>query len=429
MLYKEVLEFLFSQLPMYQRTGKVAYKANLDNTHQLDDYFEHPHTSYKTIHIAGTNGKGSVSHALSSILQEAGYSVGLYTSPHLKDFRERIKINGICIPEKEVIDFIEKHQSFIQQLKPSFFEMTVAMAFQYFKKKMVDVAIIEVGLGGRLDSTNIINPECSVITNIGLDHVALLGDTIEKIAREKGGIIKPETPVIIGESNSLTESIFTEIAHENNAPIYFSDKDYSIPVAMNGIDGTQIFQVYKDKHLHYADLKLDLLGMYQQKNIKTVLKAIDVLMEKNFNIQTSHLYEGIGNVVKNTGLMGRWQILDANPAIICDTGHNQEGVQELVKQIAQTPYKSLHMVWGMVNDKDLNSILPLLPKQAQYYFAKPNIPRGLDAQILKMEAEKIGLSGETYPSIADALKKAKKNSSPNDLIFIGGSTFVVAEVI
>ena len=429
MQYKEVLDFLFSQLPMYQRTGAIAYKANLDNTHKLDTYFNHPHTKFKTIHVAGTNGKGSVSHSIASILYEAGYKVGLYTSPHLKDFRERIKINGICISENEVVDFVEKHQTFIAELQPSFFEMTVAMAFHYFEKQKVDVAVIEVGLGGRLDSTNIILPQCTVITNIGLDHTALLGDTIEKIAIEKAGTIKANTPVVIGETNETTKLIFDKIAQDNSAPIFYADKEYSIPVAMNGVDASQILQIYKDNVLHYPDLKLDLLGKYQQKNIKTILKTIDVLNVGNFKIARKDIYAGVNHVVANTGLMGRWQILGANPAIICDTGHNAEGVSELVEQLAHTPYKNLLMVWGMVNDKDIDKVLQILPKEADYYFAKADIPRGLDAELLKNQAQKYGLKGDNYLSVGEALRKAKKNAGPNDLIFIGGSTFIVAEVL
>lgn len=429
MQYKEVLDFLFSQLPMYQRTGAVAYKANLDNTYKLDTYFNHPHTKFKTIHVAGTNGKGSVSHSIASVLYEAGYKVGLYTSPHLKDFRERIKINGICISEAEVVDFVEKHQTFITELQPSFFEMTVAMAFHHFEKQKVDVAVIEVGLGGRLDSTNIIWPQCTVITNIGLDHTALLGDTIEKIAVEKAGTIKANTPVVIGETNEITKIIFDKIAQDNSAPIFYADKEYSIPVAMNGVDTSQILQIYKDNVLHYPDLKLDLLGKYQQKNMKTILQTIDILNEGSFKIGREDIYAGVSKVVANTGLMGRWQILGTNPKIVCDTGHNAEGVCELVEQILQTPFKKLHMVWGMVNDKDINKVLQLLPKNANYYFAKADIPRGLDAEKLKNEAQKYGLKGENYLSVAEALSKAKKNARPNDLIFIGGSTFVVAEVL
>ena len=429
MQYKEVLDFLFAQLPMYQRTGAAAYKANLDNTHKLDTYFNHPHTKFKTIHVAGTNGKGSVSHGIASVLYEAGYKVGLYTSPHLKDFRERIKINGVCISEDEVVDFVGEHQSLIKEVQPSFFEMTVAMAFQYFEKQKVDVAVIEVGLGGRLDSTNIILPQCTVITNIGLDHTALLGDTIEKIAVEKAGTIKGNTPVVIGESHEITKAIFDKIAKDNFAAIFYADKEYSVPVAMNGVDASQILQVYKNNVLQYPNLKLDLLGKYQQKNIKTILKTIDVLNEGNFEIGRKDIYAGVNNVVANTGLMGRWQILGANPAIICDTGHNAEGVAELVEQIAQTPYKKLHMVWGMVNDKDIGKVLQMLPKDADYYFAKADIPRGLDAEQLKNEAKKHGLMGDDYPSVAEALRKAKKNAHSNDLIFIGGSTFIVAEVL
>ncbi len=429
MQYKEVLDFLFSQLPMYQRTGAVAYKANLDNTHKLDVYFNYPHTKFKTIHVAGTNGKGSVSHSIASVLYEAGYKVGLYTSPHLKDFRERIKINGICISESEVVDFVEKHQTFITELQPSFFEMTVAMAFHHFEKQKVDVAVIEVGLGGRLDSTNIISPQCTVITNIGLDHTALLGDTIEKIAFEKAGTIKANAPVVIGETNEITKIIFDKIAQDNSAPIFYADKEYSIPVAMNGVDTSQILQIYKNNVLHYPDLKLDLLGKYQKKNMKTILQTIDILNEGNFKIGREEIYAGVSKVVANTGLMGRWQILGANPKIVCDTGHNAEGVIELVEQIAQTPYEKLHMVWGMVNDKDINKVLQLLPKNAKYYFAKADIPRGLDAEKLKSEAQKHGLRGDNYLSVAEAFRKAKKNAGPNDLIFIGGSTFIVAEVL
>lgn len=429
MQYKEVLDFLFSQLPMYQRAGAVAYKANLDNTHKLDVYFNHPHTKFKTIHVAGTNGKGSVSHSIASVLYEAGYKVGLYTSPHLKDFRERIKINGICISESEVVDFVEKHQTFITELQPSFFEMTVAMAFHHFEKQKVDVAVIEVGLGGRLDSTNIISPQCTVITNIGLDHTALLGDTVEKIAFEKAGTIKANAPVVIGETNEITKIIFDKIAQDNSAPIFYADKEYSIPVAMNGVDTSQILQIYKNNVLHYPDLKLDLLGKYQQKNMKTILQTIDILNEGNFKIGREEIYAGVSKVVANTGLMGRWQILGANPKIVCDTGHNAEGVIELVEQIAQTPYEKLHMVWGMVNDKDINKVLQLLPKNANYYFAKADIPRGLDAEKLKSEAQKHGLRGDNCLTVAEAFRKAKINAEPNDLIFIGGSTFIVAEVL
>ncbi|MCW3787496.1 bifunctional folylpolyglutamate synthase/dihydrofolate synthase [Plebeiibacterium sediminum] len=429
MTYQEVLEFMFSQLPMYQRSGKAAYKANLDNTLKLDEYFNHPHQKFKTIHVAGTNGKGSVSHSLASVLHTAGYKVGLYTSPHLKDFRERIKINGTCIPEPDVIAFISENQKMIEDVKPSFFEMTVAMAFDYFAKSNVDIAVIEVGLGGRLDSTNIILPECSVITNIGLDHIALLGNTIDLIAREKAGIIKAGVHVVIGEHNDVTKPIFESVAINNNAPIYFASDEFDIPVAMRSVDNKQVFQVYKNDQCVYENLQLDLLGIYQKKNLKTILQTIEVLKEKKFAISKDDIFKGLKNVVKNTGLLGRWQILGANPAIICDTGHNEDGVKEIVAQLSNTAFKKLHIIWGMVNDKDINSVLALLPKNAQYYFVKPNIPRGLEAKELKKVAEKYGLSGNDYIDISEAIKKSKKNASSNDLIFIGGSTFVVADVV
>ncbi len=429
MTYQEVLEFMFSQLPMYQRSGKTAYKANLENTLKLDEYFRHPHQNYKTIHVAGTNGKGSVSHCLASVLQTSGLKVGLYTSPHLKDFRERIKINGTCISEEDVIQFISKHQKMIEDVQPSFFEMTVAMAFEYFAQNNIDVAVVEVGLGGRLDSTNIIMPECSVITNIGLDHTALLGDTAALIAREKAGVIKAGIPVVIGEHNEITKPIFDSIALDRKAPISYASTEYDIPVAMLSIDSKQVFQVYKDEKLVFENLTLDLLGLYQKKNLKTVIKVIEVLVNKGFSITDENVFDGLSQVVKNTGLLGRWQILDANPAIICDTGHNEDGVKDIVEQLKNTAFQKLHVIWGMVNDKDITAVLRLLPKEAQYYFVKPNIPRGLEAQLLKKEAEKYKLIGNEYASIEEAKKNAKKNASSNDLIFIGGSTFVVAEVV
>ncbi len=428
MEYNEVLDFLFSQLPMYQRSGKVAYKANLDNTLKLDKYFNHPHMQFKVVHVAGTNGKGSVSHCLASVIQEAGYKVGLYTSPHLKDFRERIKINGNCISESEVINFVENHKDIINEIKPSFFEMTVAMAFHYFATEKIDIAVVEVGLGGRLDSTNIVSPVCSVITNIGLDHTALLGDTYEKIATEKAGIIKKEIPVIIGETDNRTKKIFDNVANNNKSTILYADQVFDIHVAMSGIDGTQVLQVYKRNKLVYENLKLDLLGKYQQSNVKTVLQTIELLSE-SLKININHIYKGLGNVVKNTGIMGRWQILNTNPVIICDTAHNVEGVKHIIEQLSQTAYKKLHIVLGMVNDKDITRVLKLLPPNATYYFTQAKIPRAMDALELKNVAMKEGLKGENYNSVVLALEEAKKKSGVNDLIFIGGSTFVVAEII
>ncbi len=427
--YKETLDFLFNQLPMYQRVGKAAYKADLFTTQKLDDYFNHPHRSYKTIHVAGTNGKGSVSHCIASVLQEAGYKVGLYTSPHLKDFRERIKVNGSMIRQEAVVDFVENHSEIIEELKPSFFEMSVAMAFDYFKTEEVDVAIMEVGMGGRLDSTNIISPELSVITNIGLDHTAFLGNTLEKVAGEKAGIIKPDIPVVIGQTQKETSPVFKAIATERSAPIEFADQKYTIPYATLSIDERQVFQLYNKEGLIYSDVKLDLLGRYQLKNAITIIVSVEKLRDLGFRISQSNIYDGLNNVVVNTGLLGRWQYLGYNPRIICDTGHNKDGVEELVKQIEITPHQALHFVLGMVDDKDHSAILDLLPKNAIYYFTRAAIPRSMEAEKLELLASEHGLKGYAYLNPKCALEAAKKNAGANDLIFIGGSTFVVADVL
>lgn len=429
MTYQETLDFLFSQLPMYQRIGKAAYKADLETTLKLDAAFENPHKTYKTIHVAGTNGKGSVSHSLASVLQEAGYKVGLYTSPHLRDFRERIRINGHMITENAVIQFVENNQSLLDDLKPSFFEMTVAMAFDYFREKAVDVAVIEVGMGGRLDSTNIIEPEVSVITNIGMDHTAFLGTTKEEIAGEKGGIIKANVPLVIGQTQSETQNIFRKEADKKGTTIEFADQKYHISVATNSVDEQQILQVYQNETLLFPDLRLGLLGQYQQKNVLTVLCAIDQMKGKGFEISKHDIYKGLEKVNENTGMLGRWHYLGFNPRIICDTGHNQDGIEAIVKQIENTAHQKLHFILGMVNDKDHDSVLNLLPKNAQYYFTRASIPRSLAEDELKLRAEKHGLHGETYENPMLALAAAKKNADGNDLIFIGGSTFVVADVL
>jgi len=429
MNYKETLDFLFGQLPMYQRIGKAAYKADLETTLALDKYFNHPHKNYKTIHVAGTNGKGSVSHCIASVLQEAGYKVGLYTSPHLKDFRERVRINGEEITEEAVIEFVDGHQDIIRKLQPSFFEMSVAMAFDYFSKEEVDVAVVEVGMGGRLDSTNIISPELSVITNIGKDHTAFLGNSLGAIAKEKAGIIKKDVPLIIGQTQVETEKVFIETAKEQGAPIQFADKNMNVPYATLSIDQKQVFQVYGNNAVLYADLKLDLLGSYQQKNIVTALSAINELRKNGFEISIDQLYAGLACVVANTGLIGRWQYLGYNPQIICDTGHNMDGIQLIVEQLRNTPHKKLHIVLGMVNDKDHAAVLELLPKKAEYYFTKASIPRSLNEKALMEMAEKVGLKGEAYSDVSQALKNAQKNAGANDLIFIGGSTFIVADVL
>ena len=391
---------------MYQRQGASAYRKDLTNTILLTEYLGNPHKNVKTIHIAGTNGKGSTSNMLASVLQEAGYKVGLYTSPHLRDFRERIKINGQDIPEDYVVDFFKKHKSFFEENDLSFFEMTVGLAFEYFDKEKVDVAIIEVGMGGRLDSTNIITPLASVITNIGLDHTQFLGNTLPEIASEKAGIIKKNIPVVIGEYTTETQPIFENKAKENESEIYFaSDLIQQTPPS-------------------------DLVGVYQEKNKKTVLQTIRVLQSKNyFSISDKAIQNGFLNVAKNTGFMGRWQVLQHNPKIICDTAHNTHGLEIVIEQLSKEKYTNLHIVLGAVNDKDLDSVLPLFPKKATYYFCKPDVPRGLEASVLQEKAKEFSLFGESYISIAEAFQKAKQQALPTDLIFVGGSTFVVAEVL
>ena len=390
---------------MYQRVGQSAYKADLSATITLANYLNNPEKSFKSVHVAGTNGKGSTSHMIASVFQEAGYKTGLYTSPHLRDFRERIKINGNMIPEEYVSGFIQRHKPYFESNQLSFFEMTVGLAFDYFREEEVDIAIIEVGMGGRLDSTNIISPEVSVITNIGLDHTKFLGDTLEKVAFEKAGIIKENIPVVIGEAVSETENVFRRIAVEKNSAIEFAE----------AIDSSNYFS--------------DLKGIYQQKNIKTVLSALKTLQNRGWEISEENIQNGLLNTVKNTGLMGRWQILNKSPKVICDTGHNKEGLKLVLKQLQNEDYQNLHIVLGVVNDKDLESVLPLFPVNATYYFCKPNIPRGLDASLLFSQARGFGLKGDDYFSVNSAFEAAKTAALKDDLIFIGGSTFVVAEVI
>jgi len=390
---------------MYQREGASAYKADLSNTIKLVNYLGNPQNDFKSLHIAGTNGKGSTSHMMASVFQEAGYKVGLYTSPHLKDFRERIKINGKLIAEENVVHFIEKHQSFFLQNQLSFFEMTVGMAFDFFKNEKVDIAVIEVGLGGRLDSTNIIKPEIAVITNIGLDHTRFLGDTITKIAHEKAGVIKTETPVVIGEYTEETKAIFLSKSKEKNSPILFAE-DISTP-----------------------KLELDLLGDYQLKNSQTAYVALSVLKKMGWKLSKETIQAGLKKVVDNTGLAGRWQILNYSPKVICDTAHNREGLSLVIKQLNTVSYDQLHIVFGVVDDKNLDTILPLFPKNAIYYFCKPNVVRGLDEEELKQKALLYSLLGQTYSSVNDAYQKSFLAAAKNDLIFVGGSTFVVAEVL
>lgn len=408
MTYTETLEWMFAQLPMYQKIGGAAYKKDLQATLKLMDYLNHPENGFKSIHIAGTNGKGSVSHMLASVFQEAGYKTGLYTSPHLKDFRERVKINGKMISENAVTNFINSHASFLHANQLSFFEMTVGMAFEYFRNEKVDIAIIETGMGGRLDSTNVIKPEVSVITNIGLDHTQFLGNSRSEIAAEKAGIIKYKKPVVIGEKNEETLPVFIKIAQEKEATLIIAEDDES-------------FQK--------EEVILDLKGDYQQKNLKTVLSTIKVLQDSNWKLNQADILTGLANVVKNTGLSGRWQELQNNPKVICDTGHNKEGILWVVNQLKKEKYRKLHIVLGVVSDKDLNQILPLFPKDAIYYFCKPDIPRGMPAELLEKSARSFLLEGKSYESVQVAYQTALKQADAEDLIFVGGSTFVVAEVV
>ncbi|MCY1720915.1 bifunctional folylpolyglutamate synthase/dihydrofolate synthase [Prolixibacteraceae bacterium Z1-6] len=429
--YAATLEYLFGQLPMFQRSGPAAYKNNLDNTIQLDSLYGNPHRKFKTIHVAGTNGKGSVAHMLASVLQSAGYKTGLYTSPHLKDFRERIRINGEMMPESEVVSWVENYRinNDLWKIEPSFFELTVAMAFDYFARKEVDFAVVEVGLGGRLDSTNIISPEVSVITNIGLDHTNLLGETLEEIAGEKAGIVKTNVPVVIGTTQNETVEVFRKTAEQKSTDIYFADQEFEVVYSTLGMDGKQNLKVKKNGMSVLPDLKLDLLGVYQHKNIPAVLKAVELLNEKGIKISDASLYEGLANVSEKSGLLGRWQILGNNPLVVCDTGHNEDGIKAVVEQINNTAYKSLHIVFGTVADKNPDKVLALLPQNAQYYFVRANLPRAMDENELLTRAGEIGLKGDSYTSVTQGVAEAKANADKNDFIFIGGSTFVVAEIL
>jgi dihydrofolate synthase/folylpolyglutamate synthase len=426
MNYQETIEFLFSQLPMYQRVGKAAYKANLDNTLALDAHFSHPHKKFKTIHVAGTNGKGSVSHMLSSIMQEAGLKTGLYTSPHLVDFRERIKINGEVISENEVVRFVDENKIILEKLKPSFFEMTVAMAFNYFAEQNVDVAIIEVGLGGRLDSTNIIKPMVSIITNIGFDHVAFLGDTLAKIAKEKAGIIKQEVPIIIGEYNEETAPVFIEKAAYHSSQICFSERRFNVRTITPSISTCEL-AVKNEQSGTTFNISLDLLGEYQKKNIIPVFGALQVLTPL-LNLPKQAIIKGLANVISNTNLKGRWQLIQDKPKVICDTGHNYEGLKIVLAQLIAQQYHKLHILVGMVDDKDVSKVLSLFPQSATYYFTKASIPRALASDKLAEIAKGEGLVGNSYKNVELAYKDALKNASDEDLIFVGGSNFVVADL-
>jgi len=431
MTYAQTIDYLYNQLPMFTRVGASAFKADLTNTLALCRRLDDPHKKFKSVHVGGTNGKGSTSHMLAAILQTAGYKTGLYTSPHLKDFRERIRVNGDMISEQTVIDFVQKHQPDFEEIRPSFFEMTVALAFDVFAKEKVDIAVIEVGLGGRLDSTNVISPLLSVITNIGWDHMNMLGDTLPLIAVEKAGIIKPNAPVIIGEYQKEVAEVFIAKAKQQNAPLVFASEKFEVEQGAKNKEQGNLELTIKGRNsqLTTHNLQLDLPGSYQTKNVKAVLAAIEELNKQEFHISDQHIADALKQVKTLTGLRGRWDTLSTNPLVICDTGHNPDGITEVMKNIAATPHKQLHFVLGMVNDKDHSKVLDMLPKDAIYYFCKPDMPRGLDAESLKLKAESFKLHGSIYSSVPAAFEAAKQAAQADDLIFVGGSTFVVAEVI
>jgi dihydrofolate synthase/folylpolyglutamate synthase len=433
MNYQQTLDYLYTQLPMFTRVGASAFKKDLTNTLALCELLGNPQHKFKSVHVGGTNGKGSTSHMLAAILQTAGYKTGLYTSPHLKDFRERIRINGQMISEQTVVDFVAQHRSDFEAIEPSFFEMTVALAFDVFAKEKVDIAIVEVGLGGRLDSTNVISPLLSVITNIGWDHMNMLGDTMQLIAAEKAGIIKLSTPVIIGEFQQEIADIFIKKAKQENSEISFASegelKVESTKLKGGTLDMLDVAVTRQYPEPNTYNLQLDLAGTYQLKNLKTVLSAVDELRRQGFTITNQHIIIALKQVKTLTGLHGRWEVLSRNPLTICDTGHNPEGITEVLKNIATVPYQQLHFVIGMVNDKDISKVLGMLPTNATYYFCKPDIPRGLEAESLRQQAKNFGLHGQAYPSVTVAFKAAQVNAGEKDLVFIGGSTFVVAEVV
>ena len=406
--YQNTLTYLYNSAPMFQQVGGSAYKEGLENTRILDEHFGNPHHSFRTIHVAGTNGKGSCSHTIAAILQEAGYRVGLYTSPHLVDFRERIRINGRPIPEEYVIRFVEKERGFFEPLHPSFFELTTAMAFCYFADEKVDVAVIEVGLGGRLDCTNIIHPDLCIITNISFDHTQFLGDTLAKIAGEKAGIIKKDIPVVIGETTPETKAVFLQRAEEVNAPIIFAE------------DTTKN---------DYPGMRTELQGLYQIKNTRTILTALPLLKKAGYHIDEQSVRNGFAHVCELTGLMGRWQKLQEAPTLICDTGHNVGGITYIAEQLKQQNYRQLHIIIGMVNDKDVSGVLALLPKDATYYFTKASVKRALPEEELCKLAAKAGLQGSCYPNVPAAVTAAQEKSHPEDFIFVGGSSFIVADLL
>jgi len=430
--YRQTLDYLFAQLPMFQRQGASAFKKDLGNTIALCEAVGNPHREFRSIHVAGTNGKGSTSHFLASILQAAGYRAGLYTSPHLKDFRERIRVNGEMISEEAVIRFTEENRANFDRIQPSFFEMTVAMAFHHFREEQVDIAVIETGMGGRLDSTNIITPLLSIITNIGHDHQQFLGETLPEIAGEKAGIIKRGIPVVIGERQEETTRVFLQKATEMEAPIRFASDELDLLESKAELGrGMTLALTYRDMRSERTVKAVSgLAGPHQHKNVRTVLCAIDALRKEGIAVSEDALRIGLREVVPRTGLLGRWQCLGEHPLILCDTAHNKEGIAPILQQLKTiSEGKQLHIVWGMVSDKDHGPVLALLPKNATYYYCRPDIPRGLAAEDMREKAKEQGLEGAAYPSVALALEATKANARAEDIIFIGGSTFVVAEVV
>jgi dihydrofolate synthase/folylpolyglutamate synthase len=428
MTYPQTLDYLFSKLPMYQRIGSAAYKANLDNTIAICNALGNPEKKLKYVHVAGTNGKGSSSHMLAAVLQQAGYKTGLYTSPHLVDFRERIKINGKMIAKADVVKFVENYKDVFEKIEPSFFEWTVGLAFHYFAQQEVDVVVLEVGLGGRLDSTNVVNPVACLITNIGYDHMNLLGDTLQKIATEKAGIIKTKTPVTISQTQLEVISVFNDTAKGLKAPIEFADKNYKIISTSHQKQFLCVEILHKKTNTKYQ-YHLDLQGSYQIKNLMGVLNTIEHLKQKGFLIEDSMIDQALQQVQKTTGLQGRWQIIQEKPLVIADTGHNEDGITEVLENLKRYEFKKLHFVLGVVNDKDVSKILKLLPKDATYYFCKASIPRALDENELASQAKKVKLLGKAYKTVSEALVAAKKQAKASDLIFVGGSTFTVADIL
>lgn len=428
MNYQQTLDYLFARLPMYQRVGAAAYKADLTNTLRIVEVLGKPHQKLKCIHVAGTNGKGSSSHMLAAVLQQAGYKTGLYTSPHLIDFRERIKINGKMIPKNYIVEFVEKHKGPFEQIEPSFFEWTVGLAFDYFAKEEVDVAVIEVGLGGRLDSTNVITPKVSLITNISFDHTNLLGNTLEKIATEKAGIIKTKVPVVVSQYQSETGPLFNQVAKDQKAPIEFADKIYKVTSSkiVNSLLQATVLSKRDNSETVY---ELDLTGSYQLKNLLGVLDTLDHISKAGFIIEPSNIKDALKKVKQLTGLEGRWQTLSEKPLMIADTGHNEDGIKQVLENLKNIQYNKLHFVFGTVNDKDVSKILGLLPKDAEYYFVKASVPRALENNELEVLAKKTKLSGKSFATVAEGMSAAKKASKKGDLILIGGSTFVVGDAL